>query len=99
MKLQQILTKASSQLKLKNIKSYKIDSELLLAKTLDVSREEVLLNLDKKINQSDLKKYNFYINLRNEYKPISYITNYKFFLLYSRNYYHLLCFNNISMGE
>ncbi len=82
MKLQQILTKASSQLKLKNIKSYKIDSELLLAKTLDVSREEVLLNLDKKINQSDLKKYNFYINLRNEYKPISYITNYKFFWKY-----------------
>ena len=82
MKLQQILAKASYQLKLKNIKSYKIDSELLLAKTLDVSREEVLLNLDKKINQSNLKKYNFYINLRNEYKPISYITNYKFFWKY-----------------
>ena len=58
MNLQQILAKASYQLKLKNIKSYKIDSELLLAKTLDVSREEVLLNLDKKINQSNLKKYN-----------------------------------------
>ena len=82
MKLQQILAKASYQLKLKNIKSYKIDSELLLAKTLDVPREEVLLNLDKKINQSNLKKYNFYINLRNEYKPISYITNYKFFWKY-----------------
>tara|TARA_B100001248_G_scaffold256805_1_gene238371 strand:+ start:121 stop:966 length:846 start_codon:yes stop_codon:yes gene_type:complete len=82
MKLQQILAKASYQLKLKNIKSYKIDSELLLAKTLDVSREEVLLNLDKKINQSNLKKYNFYINLRNEYKPISHITNHKFFWKY-----------------
>ena len=82
MKLQQILTKASSQLKLKNIKSYKIDSELLLAKTLDISREEVLLNLDKKIDQFDLKKYNFYIYLRYEYKPISYITNYKFFWKY-----------------
>ena len=44
MNLQQILNKASSKLKLKNIKSYKLDSELLLAKTLNVSREEVLLN-------------------------------------------------------
>ena len=79
MNLQQILTKASSQLKLKNIKSFKLDSELLLAKTLNVSREKVLLNLDKKIDQSDLKKYNFYINLRYQYKPISYIINYKFF--------------------
>ena len=78
MNLQQILTKASSQLKLKNIKSFKLDSELLLAKTLNVSREKVLLNLDKKIDQSDLKKYNFYINLRYQYKPISYIINYKF---------------------
>ena len=57
MNLQQILTKASSQLKLKNIKSFKLDSELLLAKTLNVSREKVLLNLDKKIDQSNLKKY------------------------------------------
>ena len=79
MNLQQILTKASSQLKLKNIKSFKLDSELLLAKTLNVSREKVLLNLDKKIDQSDLRKYNFYINLRYQYKPISYIINYKFF--------------------
>jgi len=82
MNIQQILSKASSQLKLKNIKSSKLDSELLLAKTLDVSREEILLNLDKKINHSDLKKYNFYINLRNQYKPISYIINYKFFWKY-----------------
>ena len=70
MNFQQILTKASSQLKLKNIKSSKLDSELLLAKTLNLSREEVLLNLNKKINQPDLKKYNYYVHLRNQHKPI-----------------------------
>ena len=80
--LQQILIKASSQLKLKNIKSFRIDSELLLAKTLDVSREEILLNLDKKIDQSDVKKYDFYVNLRIQYKPIAHIINYKFFWKY-----------------
>ena len=79
MNLQQILAKASCQLKLKNIKSFKIDSELLLAKTLDVTREEVLLNLNKKISQSDINKYNYYLNLRNQFKPISHIFKYKFF--------------------
>ena len=80
--LQEVLNKASSKLKIKNIKSFKLDSELLLAKTLGISREEVLLNLDKKINQSDIKKYDFYVNLRNQYKPISQIINYKFFWKY-----------------
>ena len=82
MNLQQILIEASSQLKLKNIKSFRLDAELLLAKTLDVSREEVLLNLDKKIDQSDIKKFDFYVNLRNQYKPIAHIINYKFFWKY-----------------
>ncbi|MFL2892655.1 MAG: peptide chain release factor N(5)-glutamine methyltransferase [Candidatus Pelagibacter sp.] len=82
MNLQQILNKASSKLKLKNIKSYKLDSELLLAKTLNVSREEVLLNLNKKIEQSEIKKFSYYINLRNQYKPVAYIINYKFFWKY-----------------
>ena len=82
MNFQQILTKASSQLKLKNIKSSKLDSELLLAKTLNLSREEVLLNLNKKINQPDLKKYNYYVHLRNQHKPIAQIINYKFFWKY-----------------
>ena len=82
MNLQQILAKASSQLKLNNIKSFKLDSELLLAKTLDVSREEVLLNLNKRISQSDIKKYNYYLNLRNHFKPIAHIFKYKFFWKY-----------------
>ena len=82
MNLQQILNKASSQLKLKNIKSYKLDSELLLAKTLNVSREEVLLNLNKKIEQSEIKKFSYYINLRNQNKPVAHIINYKFFWKY-----------------
>ena len=82
MNLQQILAKASYQLKLKNIKSFKLDSELLLAKALNVSREEVLLNLDKIICQTDIKKYNYYLNLRNQYKPIAHIFKYKFFWKY-----------------
>ncbi len=79
---QQVLIKASNQLKLKNFKSPKLDSELLLAKTLDISREEILLNLNYKISQSDLKKFNYYLNLRSQYKPIAHILNSKFFWKY-----------------
>ena len=50
MNYQKILNKASNELQLKNLKSPKLDSELILAKTLNVSREEILLNLNKKIN-------------------------------------------------
>ena len=54
MNFQQVLLKASNLLKLKNIRSPNLDSELLLAKTLNIGREHVLLNLNNKIEQSDL---------------------------------------------
>ncbi len=82
MNYQQILNNGSNQLKIKNLKSPKLDSELLLAKTLNVSREEILLNLNRKINQSDLNNFNYYINLRKNYMPIAYILNFKFFWKY-----------------
>ncbi len=82
MNFQQVLIKASNQLKVKNFKSPKLDSELLLAKTLDICREDVLLNLNNKIQQSDLRKFNYYLNLRNQYKPIAHIINSKFFWKY-----------------
>ena len=52
MNYQQILNNGSNQLKIKNFKSHKLDAELLLAKTLNISREEILLNLNRKINQN-----------------------------------------------
>ncbi len=78
----QILYKASNQLKLNKFKSPELDAELLLAKTLDATREEVLLNLNKKIDQSTLLRFNYYLNLRNHHKSIAHITNYKFFWKY-----------------
>ena len=35
-------------LKKNNISSYKIDCEILMSQTLNISREEVLLNLEKR---------------------------------------------------
>ena len=82
MNFQQVLINASNLLKEKNFKSPKLDTELLLAKTLDVCREEILLNLNNKINQSEIKKFKYYLNLRKQYKPIAHIINSKFFWKY-----------------
>ncbi len=78
----EILNHASSHLKLHNSKSPSLDSELLLASTLNISREEILLNLNRKIDQSDLEKFNYYLNLRNNNKPIAHILEFKFFWKY-----------------
>ena len=41
----------SNLLKEKRIASYILDSEILLSKILNKSREEILINLDQKINK------------------------------------------------
>ena len=82
MNYQQILINAANQLQFKNIKSPKLDSELILAKTLNVCREEILLNLNKKINKSDLEKFNYFLNMRSNYIPIAHIVNFKYFWKY-----------------
>ena len=66
-------------LKENNISSYKIDCEILMSQTLDISREEVLLNLEKNIKNEDKEKYLNLINRRKKNEPIAYITNYKSF--------------------
>ena len=66
-------------LKENNISSYKIDCEILMSQTLNISREEVLLNLEKNIKNEDKEKYLHLINRRKKNEPIAYITNYKSF--------------------
>ena len=51
MKVFDIIKIGSNLLKSKKIPSYILDSELLLSKTLDKSREEILTNLDQKVEE------------------------------------------------
>ena len=62
-----------------NISSYKIDCEILMSQTLNITREEVLLNLEKHINKEEKEKYLNLVNRRKKNEPISYITNDKSF--------------------
>jgi len=79
MKYQEILNKGSKILKLNNIKSYNLDSEILLSLTLELNRSQLLLSLDKKIeNQEKFFFFNF-IERRSKNEPIAYIAGYKEF--------------------
>ncbi len=82
MKYQEILNKGSQILRLKNIRSANLDSELILSKVLKKTREEILINLNNKINIYQKKKFDYYLNKRKNKKPISYILGSKFFWKY-----------------
>ena len=66
-------------LKGNNISSYIIDCEILMSQTLNISREEVLLNLEKEIKKEEKEKYFSFIDRRKKNEPIAYITNNKSF--------------------
>ena len=66
-------------LKSYNISSYKIDCEILMSQTLSISREEVLLNLEKKIKKEEKERYFNLVNRRKKNEPIAYIINNKSF--------------------
>ena len=51
------LNKASKLLKNSSIKSFKLDSEIILSNMLNLSREELLLNLNEELSNKDLKYF------------------------------------------
>ena len=79
MKALEIIKIGSNLLKEKQINSHILDSELLLSKTLNKSREEILLNLEQKINLKNLITFKQYLKRRLKNEPIAYITEEKEF--------------------
>ena len=74
-----VLNKASKLLNNSSIKNFKLDSEIILSNVLNLSREELLLNLNKKISNKDLKCFNKLIYRRRKKEPVAYIVGYKEF--------------------
>ncbi|MDC3097428.1 peptide chain release factor N(5)-glutamine methyltransferase, partial [Candidatus Pelagibacter sp.] len=66
-------------LKSQNINSYNLDSELILANVLNSTREEILTNLNKKVDDINFNKYNKLIFRRKNNEPIAYILQNKEF--------------------
>jgi len=82
MNYQELLVDASKQLKSYKFNSAKLDAELILSKTLGLSRETILLNLNEKINDKVIENFNYYLKLRKQNKPIAYIIGFKDFWKY-----------------
>ena len=79
MEYKEALNQGSEILKLNNVKSFNLDSEILLSSSLKLNRSQLLLNLDKKVNFKEKKIFFSYIKRRAKFEPIAYITGYKNF--------------------
>ena len=79
MNCQEILNEGSKILKLNNIKSFNLDSEILLSSVLKLERSKLILNLNKNIKYKDKKNYFNLIERRKKNEPVAYITGYKEF--------------------
>ena len=79
MKVLAAIRTGSKLLKKKNIPTCILDSELLLAKSLNQSREKLLINLEQNINKKDLANFNKYLIRRSKNEPIAYLTKEKEF--------------------
>ena len=79
MKIFDNLNEGYKILKESNISSYKIDCEILMSKTLKISREKVLLNLEKFIKKEEKDRFFNLVYRRKKNEPIAYIINSKSF--------------------
>ena len=82
MNYSEILKRGETFLKKNNIKNAHLDAELILSKTINTKREEVLLNINKKINNKDIYKFKKYLLRRKKKEPIAYILGFKYFWKY-----------------
>ena len=79
MKTIDVIKIGSNFLKEKRISSHILDSEILLSKTLDKSREEIMVNLDQTIDFKNIIIFKKYLKRRAKNEPIAYILEEKEF--------------------
>ena len=79
MKLETAINKAFKELKKNHVKTPLLDSELILSKVINKSREFIILNSDKIINDENYHQFQRLIYKRSKGKPIAYLTGKKFF--------------------
>ena len=79
MNYNQILKKGENFLKKKKFKNPYLDVELILSKVVNRKREEIILNTNNKLKNTDIMKFKNYLVRRNKNEPIAYILGYKHF--------------------
>ncbi len=73
MKALELIKTGVKLLKEKNIPTYILDTELILSKSLNKSREEILINLEQNISKKSLTDFNKYLIRRSKKEPIAYV--------------------------
>ncbi len=73
------IKKSTKILKDKLIPNPELDSEILMAKTIQKDRKYVLLNFNKSLSKNDLNNFNKLIEKRSFHNPIAHLTKKKFF--------------------
>ena len=81
----EVIKLGSNLLKEKKISSFILDAEILLSKTLNKTRENLLINLDQKINKKNISVFKEYLQRRSNNEPIAYILEEKEF--WSKKFY------------
>ena len=79
MKTLELINFGSKLLREKKIPSYILDSELLLSEVLSLNRENILINLNKKLKKKKFNQFKELILRRKNYEPIAYIIKKKEF--------------------
>ena len=79
MKALEIMKFGSNLLREKRISSSILDSEILLSKTLNKKREEILINLDQEVDKKNVSIFNGFLQRRLKNEPIAYIIGEKEF--------------------
>ena len=75
----EIIKRGSKFLKKNKIKNPYLDTELILSKVTNKKREEILLNINNKLDDKDITKFQKYLSRRYEKEPMAYILGYKHF--------------------
>ena len=74
-----LINEGSYKLKQSDIISYQLDSEILLSKVLNKTRENLLINLEQNIDRKNVKKFERLIHRRSLNEPMAYILKKKEF--------------------
>jgi len=79
MNIYSAIIQGSEVLRKKYIFTSQLDSEILMAKTLNKDRKYIILNPNKILNKNELRYFLDLIDKRSLGNPVSYLTNKKFF--------------------
>ena len=82
MNILQIINKTNKKLKAEGIKTYQLDSQILISEVFKMNKN-ILLNLEEKVSKKKLNYFDYLVRQRVNKKPIAYIIKKKEFWKYN----------------